>query len=51
MAAKYAKIDRIGSFDAGFQQVSLVQYFKIMTILLWSTSYFKTVKKSKKKND
>ena len=25
MAATYTKIDRVGSFDAGFQQVPLVQ--------------------------
>ena len=27
MAANYAKINRIGNLDAGFQQVSLVQNF------------------------
>ena len=28
MAAKYAKIDRVGSLDAGFQQVPPVQNFR-----------------------
>ena len=27
MAAKYSKMDRVGSMDAGFQQVPLVQNF------------------------
>ena len=27
MAANYAEIDRVGKFEAGFQQVSLVQNF------------------------
>ena len=36
MAANYAKIDRVGSLDAGFQQVTLVQISEIFTILLWN---------------
>ena len=27
MAAKYAKNDRVGSLDAGFQQVPLIEIF------------------------
>ena len=34
MAAKYAKVERIGSLNARFQQVGLVQISEIFTILL-----------------
>ena len=44
MAAICAEVNRVGSLDAGFQQISLVQYF---TILLWNINNLKSVEKSK----
>ena len=36
VAAKYAKIDRVGSLDAGFQQVHLFKISEIFTVMLWN---------------
>ena len=48
MAANYAKIDRVGSLDAGFQQVPLVQNsWNFHNIVLEHPS-FKIWKKQKK---
>ena len=49
MASIYAKIDRVDSLDAGFQQVPLVQNSEMFTILLWTINNSKRVKKNKKK--
>ena len=41
-AANYAKIDRVGSLDAGLQQIS-----ESFIILLWNIDNIKSAKKSK----
>ena len=48
MNANYAEICRVGSLGADFQQVLLVQFSEIFTILLWNINNSNSVKKSKK---
>ena len=41
MATNYAKIDRVGNLNAGFQQVSLVQTFWNFHFIVMEYHYFK----------
>ena len=47
MSANYAEICRIGNLEAEFQQIPLVQFSEIFTILLQNISNLNSVKKSK----
>ena len=49
MAAKYAKIYRIGGLDVDFQQVLLVQTYEILAILLRNINNLNKWRKAKKK--
>ena len=48
IAAKYAQINRIGSLDAGFQQVPLVQNFLNFLRIVTEHQYFKVSEKKQK---
>ena len=48
IAAKYAQINRIGSLDARFQQVPLVQNFLNFLCIVTEHQYFKVSEKKQK---
>ena len=50
MAAKYAKIDRVDTFDADFQQVPLVQNFWNFPNIVMDHQWFKIRNKKSKQN-
>ena len=49
MAAKYAKIDRVGNLDVGFQQVTLAQNFLNFHNIVIEHQLFK-INEEKQKN-
>ena len=48
MAAKYAKIDGVGSLDGILNKFFLFKLSEIFTVLLWNINSLNCVKKSKK---